>query len=72
MDNLIDARDVAAIVGLAHRNSVPLYVTRYGLPGPVVDLGPGRPKLWLRSEVTAWQRKRVRDRAARESERPGA
>jgi glutathione-regulated potassium-efflux system ancillary protein KefG len=24
------------------------------MPRPVVDLGPGRPKLWLRPHIRAW------------------
>ena len=62
LDDLIDAQQVAEIVGLAQRNSVPLYVRKYGLPAPVIDLGPSRPALWLRSEVERWN-------AARQSKR---
>jgi predicted DNA-binding transcriptional regulator AlpA len=50
-----DAQAVAQILGLAQRTSVSVYQRRYpDMPRPVVDLGRGRRKLWLRSEVIAW------------------
>jgi len=59
LNDLIDALDVAQILGLSQSNSVYLYLTRYPeMPRPVVDRGPRRAKLWLRSEVEAWDRKR--------------
>ena len=54
-DLLIDAHDVAALVGLSHANSVSLYQRRYAeMPRPVIDLGPGRPIVWLGPEVEEW------------------
>jgi predicted DNA-binding transcriptional regulator AlpA len=54
-DDLIDAQEVAEILGLAHRNSVSLYQRRYAdMPRPVVERGGGRTKLWLRSELEKW------------------
>jgi len=54
-NDLIDAEAVAQILGLSHRNSVSLYQRRYGdMPRPVVDLGAGRVKLWLRPEIERW------------------
>lgn len=54
-EDLIDAQTVADILQLSHRNSVSLYQRRYGdMPRPVVDLGDGRVKLWLRPEVEEW------------------
>ena len=53
-EDLIDARGVADILGLSHRNTVSQYRRRYAdMPRPVVDLGEGRVKLWLgpRSKV---------------------
>jgi glutathione-regulated potassium-efflux system ancillary protein KefG len=54
-DDLIDARELATMLGLTHPNSVSLYQRRYSsMPRPVVDLGRGRPRLWLRPAVEAW------------------
>jgi predicted DNA-binding transcriptional regulator AlpA len=55
VDDLIDAQDVARILGLAYRNTVSQYQTRYpDMPRPVVNLGRGRPMLWLGSEIERW------------------
>jgi len=63
-DDLIDARGVADLLGLSHPNSVSTYQRRYPeMPRPVVDLGEGRCKLWLRSEIEVWAS--VRGRFAR-------
>ena len=57
VDDLIDAQGVADILCLAHRNTVSQYQRRYDdMPKPVVDLGNGRVKLWLRSEITRGSR----------------
>lgn len=54
-EDLIDAHLVADILGLAHPNSVSTYLKRYSdMPRPVVDLGPGRPRLWLRPQIEEW------------------
>ncbi len=54
-EDLIDARGIADLLGLAHPNSVSTYQRRYpDMPRPVVDLGPGRPMLWLRPEIERW------------------
>lgn len=59
--DLIDAQEVAERLGLAHRNTVSLYQRRYeDMPRPVVDLGRGRPKLWLRSEIDHWVKERCK------------
>ena len=59
-EDLIDARAVAEILGLAQPNSVSLYQKRYSdMPRPVVNLGPKRPLLWLRPEIEAWSRLRA-------------
>jgi predicted DNA-binding transcriptional regulator AlpA len=58
--DLIDAQEVAERLRLAHRNTVSLYQRRYAdMPRAVVDLGPGRPKLWLRSEIDRWAKGRL-------------
>lgn len=54
-EDLVDARGVAGVLGLAQRNTVSLYQRRYpDMPRPVLDLGPARTKLWLRSEIQRW------------------
>ena len=55
VDDLIDAQGVAELLGVAQRNTVSLYQRRYSdMPRPVIDLGKGRCKMWLGSEVAAW------------------
>jgi hypothetical protein len=44
LEELIDAHEVARILGLSHRNTVSLYLRRYpDMPRPVLDLGAGCP-----------------------------
>lgn len=58
-DDLVDAHGVAEILGLAQRNTVSLYQRRYkDMPRPVIDMGRGRCKLWLRSAVESWSAER--------------
>jgi predicted DNA-binding transcriptional regulator AlpA len=58
-DDLCDAHEAAAVLGLSHPNSVFLYMRRHaGMPRPVIDLGSRRASLWLRPELEAWQRER--------------
>jgi predicted DNA-binding transcriptional regulator AlpA len=60
LDDLIDAHDVARILGLTHRNTVSQYLHRYpDMPRPVLDLGRGRPSLWLRPEIERWHARQV-------------
>ena len=55
VDDLIDANRVAEMLRLSQRNTVSSYQRRYpGMPRPVVDLGQGRCKMWLRSEISRW------------------
>jgi hypothetical protein len=55
VDDLIDTQTVARILGLAHRNTVSEYQARYDdMPRPVVELGGGRLKIWLRPEMERW------------------
>ncbi len=55
LDDLLDAHGVADLLGLAHRNTVSVYQHRYDdMPRPVLDLGEGRVKLWLRPEIESW------------------
>lgn len=58
-EDLVDAHAVAEVLGLAHPNSVSTYLRRYDdMPRPVVDLGRGRPRLWLRPEIERWAARR--------------
>ena len=58
-EDLIDAHEVAELLGLAHRNTVSSYQRRYpDMPRPVVDLGKGRPRLWLRQDILGWSKHR--------------
>jgi len=58
-DDLADAQLVAEILGLSQRSAVAVYRARYtDFPDPVIDLGKGRPMLWLRTDVEAWRRQR--------------
>jgi len=58
-EQLIDSRELASLLGLAHPNSVSLYQRRYAdMPRPVVDLGNGRPRLWLRPDIIEWMQTR--------------
>jgi hypothetical protein len=59
VDDLIDASGVAELLGLAQRNTVSLYQRRYpGMPKPVVNLGHGRCRLWVRFDMEQWARNR--------------
>ena len=54
-EDLVDAQGVADILGLSHRNTVFQYQRRYDdMPQPVVDLGEGRVKLWVRPQIERW------------------
>lgn len=57
LSDLIDAQGVAALLGLSQRNTVSRYQRRYpDMPRPVIDLGRGRPRLWLRSQMVSWMK----------------
>jgi predicted DNA-binding transcriptional regulator AlpA len=59
IDDLADTHDVAAILGLKHRNTVSEYLAKYeDMPRPVINLGRGRPMLWLRPEIERWASRR--------------
>lgn len=58
--DLVDAQGVAELLGLAQRNTVSAYQRRYpAMPRSLVDLGQGRCKLWLRSEIERWRSERL-------------
>ena len=61
-DNLIDAYEVARMLGLSHRNTVSGYQRRYpDMPRPVVDMGKGRCKLWHRPAIVQWLKETKRE-----------
>lgn len=63
--DLIDAQAVARLLRLSHANSVSTYQRRYpDMPRPVLDLGDGRPRLWLRPEIQRWMKQRLAEAAA--------
>ena len=52
---LLNAKDVAAVLGLAHREEVATYRKRYGdFPQPLIIKGTC--VLWLRQDVEKWAR----------------
>lgn len=60
--HLIDAQAVARLLKLTHVNSVHTYLRRYSdMPRPILDLGAGRPRLWLRPAMMKWLRRRVKE-----------
>ena|SRR5579859_4643210 len=79
-EDLIDAQEVARLIGLAQRNSVSLYLRKYAdMPRPIIDLGPNRPRLWIRREIEIWvqhrnpvQRGRPRKSSAVQTEQASA
>ena len=58
VDELLDASQVAEVLGLTNPNGVSVYQRRYNtFPEPVVSRG--RCRLWLRGEVTDWAQSRT-------------
>jgi hypothetical protein len=58
--DLIDASEVAVMLGLASRNAVSVYRSRYAdFPAPRVEKGQNV-VLWLRQDVEAWAKGRGR------------
>ncbi len=69
-EDLIDPQGVAEVLRLSHRNSVSLYQRRYAdMPRPVVDLGEGRVKLWLKPEIVRWAARQAATGRVRPSRR---
>ena len=55
VDDLLDASDVAEVLGVASRNVVNVYRSRYpDFPAPVLERRGFR--LWLRADIEAWAR----------------
>lgn len=56
-EDLIDAGEVAQLVGLSSPNGVSVYRRRYAdFPQPVVEKASRKCILWLRQDVEAWAR----------------
>ena len=52
---LLDATEVAELLGLARRQAISTYRTRYpGFPAPVVEKSSGKCTLWRREDVERW------------------
>lgn len=67
LDELIDATEVAHILGLTHRTAVNTYLKRYpDMPRPVIVLPNAA--LWLRPEVERWNQHQRRDRRRKTSD----
>jgi predicted DNA-binding transcriptional regulator AlpA len=55
-DDLIDAGEVAAALGLARRQAVSTYRTRYDdFPAPIIEKNSGKCVLWRRQDIEAWK-----------------
>ena len=54
-EDLLNAREVADVLGLAHREAVATYRRRYAdFPEPIISKGTC--VLWHRPDVEAWRR----------------
>jgi hypothetical protein len=54
-EDLLDAGEVADLLGLARRQAVSTYRSRYpDFPAPIVSKNSGKCDLWLRGDVEAW------------------
>jgi hypothetical protein len=52
LDDLIDVGEVAALLGLAHKNSVTTYMRRYeDFPAPALEFAEGKCRAWVREDV---------------------
>lgn len=58
LDDLLDAHDVAELIGLTNPNGLPMYRARYDdFPEPVWRSRGGRCQVWLREDVVGWAQK---------------
>jgi hypothetical protein len=58
LDDLLDAQDVAELIGLTNPGGLPTYRARYDdFPDPVWRSRGGRCQLWLRQDVVEWAKK---------------
>jgi predicted DNA-binding transcriptional regulator AlpA len=59
--DLLDATEVATVLGLSHRQAVSTYRLRYDdFPEPVVVKNSGTCTLWRRQDIVAWSKRRSR------------
>jgi len=63
VDDLVDAREVAEMLGLSSPRAVAVYASR-GLPDPIIDRGPNTAKLWLRQDIEGWMKDRAGPRSS--------
>jgi len=63
VDDLVDAREVAEMLGLSSARAVAVYMSR-GLPDPIIDRGPNTAKLWLRQDIESWMKDRADSRSS--------
>ena len=63
VDDLVDAREVAEMLGLSSPRAVAVYASR-GLPDPIIDRGPNTAKLWLRQDIESWMKDRADSRSS--------
>lgn len=53
--DLVDAGEVAELLGLTHRQAVSTYRSRYDdFPTPALVKGSGKCVLWRRQDIEAW------------------
>jgi predicted DNA-binding transcriptional regulator AlpA len=59
IEDLLNATEVAALLGLSQRQAISTYRGRYpDFPKPVINKGTC--VLWLRADVEAWDKTRLR------------
>lgn len=59
--DLLDASEVAALLGLARREAVSTYRARYDdFPEPLIAKNSGKCLLWHRADIKAWARRKQR------------
>lgn len=60
LEDLLEAAQVAELLGLSKATAVSVYQHRYGdFPRPVLTSSSGRCQFWLRSEIEAWATRRL-------------
>lgn len=56
--DLVDAAEIADMLGLASNRAVSTYRARYDtFPEPVIEKASGKCVLWLRTDIEDWARK---------------